>query len=586
MGLDIVRDSIFGNLVNLASGGKLLPFPDQRKDYEIPQQYLPRHERSPPSSPPGSRRPSDPTPAGDRDNSTLVDESGVCKREDSTDKGSDIEKGTAKAKPTLDPAAEAEPTMTGSDRPDYLVDWLENDQENPHNWSPKKRYLVATLIAFMTTGVYIGSAIFTSGEESIMTYFGVIQVVATLGLSLFILGYGIGPMFLAPLQDVVSIGRNPIYVGGLFLFVLFQVPVIFAPNIGTILVFRFFAGFVGSPALATGGTSMTELFPMHVWPYAIGIWSIGAVCGPVFGPVIGGFAAQANGWRWPIYELLWVSGTALLVLFFLLPETNEKTILHRRAARLRKLTGNPRFMSHYEMERHEGETIFRAVRNNFVIGLKVAADPAIGFANFYIGLVYSIFYLWFETFPIVFSEIHGFSLGVAGLPYLGFVVSAVITFTFYCWYQHAVMAPRMRNDPNFGPETRLELGLGAAFFIPISLFMFGWGAKAHWMVPIVGAALYFPGIFLLFQSILMFVSMYAKPEYNSSVMASNTFFRSSFAAAFPLFGSYYVKALGVGGACSLLAGVSLIMIPILYLLYRNGRRLRNKSKWANHDADK
>ncbi len=151
--------------------------------------------------------------------------------------------------------------------------------------------------------VYIGSAIYTSGIESLMMRFGVIQVVATLGLSLFILGYGIGPMFLAPLQDVVSIGRNPIYIGGLFLFVLFQIPVIFAPNIGTVLVFRFFAGFVGSPALATGGTSMTELFPMHIWPYAIGIWSIGAVCGPVFGPVIGGFAAQANGWRWPIYEV-------------------------------------------------------------------------------------------------------------------------------------------------------------------------------------------------------------------------------------------------------------------------------------------
>lgn len=67
-------------------------------------------------------------------------------------------------------------------------------------------------------------------------------------------------MILAPIQDMPLVGRNPVYIIGLFLFVLFQVPVIFAKNIGTILVFRFFAGFVGSPALATGGASMTGKF--------------------------------------------------------------------------------------------------------------------------------------------------------------------------------------------------------------------------------------------------------------------------------------------------------------------------------------
>ena len=89
-----------------------------------------------------------------------------------------------------------------------------------------------------------------------MATFGVSQVVATLGLTLFVLAYGIGPMFLAPIQEMPYFGRNPIYIAGLFLFVLFQVPVIFAPNFATILVFRFLAGFVGSPALATGGASL------------------------------------------------------------------------------------------------------------------------------------------------------------------------------------------------------------------------------------------------------------------------------------------------------------------------------------------
>lgn len=54
----------------------------------------------------------------------------------------------------------------------------------------------------------------------------------------------------------------------------------------TLLAFRFLAGFVGSPALATGGASMGDIFSPTAMPYAIGIWSIGAVFGPVLGPVI------------------------------------------------------------------------------------------------------------------------------------------------------------------------------------------------------------------------------------------------------------------------------------------------------------
>lgn len=45
-----------------------------------------------------------------------------------------------------------------------------------------------------TTSVYIGSAIYTAGIQGVMADFGVSQVVAVLGLTLFVAGYGLGPM--------------------------------------------------------------------------------------------------------------------------------------------------------------------------------------------------------------------------------------------------------------------------------------------------------------------------------------------------------------------------------------------------------
>ena len=64
--------------------------------------------------------------------------------------------------------------------------------------------------------------------------------------------------------------------------------------------------------------------------------------------------------------------------------------------------------------------------------------------------------------------------------------------------------------------------------------MFGFTSKAsiHWIVPVIGAALYLPGIFLNFQSILMYITM-AYPNHAASVLAGNDLFRSAIASVFP-----------------------------------------------------
>ena len=59
-------------------------------------------------------------------------------------------------------------------------------------------------------------------------------------------------MFLSSLQELPILGRNPVYIGSLFIFVLFQLPIAVAKNFSTVLAFRFLTGFFGSPALATG----------------------------------------------------------------------------------------------------------------------------------------------------------------------------------------------------------------------------------------------------------------------------------------------------------------------------------------------
>lgn len=116
-----------------------------------------------------------------------------------------------------------------------------------------------------------------------------------------------------------------------------------------LLAFRFLTGFFGSPALATGGASIADMYRPKKQVYGMAVWGVGAVCGPVLGPLVGGFAVMAEGWKWTIWELMWLSGVCWVFLFFFLPETSSPNILYRRTKRLRKLTGDDRFTCEPEM---------------------------------------------------------------------------------------------------------------------------------------------------------------------------------------------------------------------------------------------
>ena len=123
-----------------------------------------------------------------------------------------------------------------------------------------------------------------------------------------------------------------------------------------------------------------------------------------------------------------------------------------------------------------------------------------------------------------------------------------------------------------------------SLFIPICLFVFGWGSteSVHWIVPMIGAACFPIGAILLFNAILNYQAD-AYPMYVGSVLAGNDLLRCSTGAAFPLFATHMFRQLGIDWACSLLGFLSIAFIPIPILLYKYGRRIRLVSNYARHD---
>jgi DHA1 family multidrug resistance protein-like MFS transporter len=381
-------------------------------------------------------------------------------------------------------------------------------------------------------------------------------------------------MIWSPLSEIPQIGRNPIYIGTLLVFVLLQIPTALASNFGMLLAFRFLTGFFGSPVLATGGATIADIYAPKKRAYAMAIWGISAVCGPTMGPLVGGFAAQAKGWTWTIWELMWLSGFAFVFLFFFLPETSANNILYRRTQRLRKKTGDKKLTCEPELmseSMSRKDIVMMALVRPFTLNF---TEPMVFLLNLYIALVYGLLYIWFESFPIVFVGIYHFNLGQEGLAFLGILVGAIIVIPPFFYYLYKRIEPRFNENGEIKPELRLPAACFGSFFIPICLFWFGWSSRpsVHWIMPIIGSGFFSIAAFLLFNSVLNYLSD-TYPEYAASVLAGNDLFRSSFGAGFPLFASAMYKNLGVAWASSTLAFLGIAFIPIPFILYKVSDKL-------------
>lgn len=194
----------------------------------------------------------------------------------------------------------------------------------------------------ISTAVYIGSSIYSPAIPGAAEYFGVSNLASTLGLSVFVVGYGVGPLFLSPITELPQVGRTIPYIIPLAIFCILQVPTALATNFGGFLVLRFVAGFVSSPPLATGGmsspatrrahfasgmlsfpgASLFDIFSQLKITYSMGLYDLGCAAGPTLGPIVAGYAVEALGFRWFAWEMVIISGSALALLIFTLPEVS------------------------------------------------------------------------------------------------------------------------------------------------------------------------------------------------------------------------------------------------------------------------
>ena len=195
-------------------------------------------------------------------------------------------------------------------------------------------------------------------------------------------------------------------------------------------------------------------------------------------------------------------------------------------------------------------------------------------------LLLGILYLTFQAFPIIFGKNHGFSEELSGLTFLGIGIGMLIGLAIQPVFNRygLLSSPRtikltinhrhlkqlaIENHGNAPLEARLIPGKLGAILVPISLYWLAFTTypKVHWIVPIIASIPFGAGVFFCFTAVFTYTVTAYRP-IAASAMAANTFVRTSFAAAFPLFAGQMYDKLGTVGATALLAGLTTIAAPL------------------------
>ena len=453
-----------------------------------------------------------------------------------------------------------------------------DDPTNPHNWKIAKKCVMLFSLAFNLLVASWGSAIGAPALPVLMEMYHIGQPVAALTVSLYVIGFAVGPIFWGPISSIYG-RRNPLIVGTFGMLVFFFAAAT-AENFQTYVISRFFQGAFGAAPLTIGPAIAGDIFNAKSRGYSMSVVSFCVMAGPLIAPIVGGYITQSYlGWRWTQYITGIMAGLSLAILFFITPETYPKTILNKKAHKLRDNTGNWAIQGPGEFERVE-IPILKILLGAFVI---LFQEVILGLVTIFHGLIYSILYMCLEAVPIVFSG-YNFPGANAYLPYIAILVGA---FTV-CSFNGLVLDPwtnkqlDIRKKPVL-PENRLILMMISGFVLTAGIFWMCWGGAyaihVHWIVPCIGAGFLGFGMVGIFISIFNYI-LDAYLMNSAMAFAANTLLRSGMASAFPLFSSIMFRNLGSQWAGTLIGCLSAIMIPIPFVFYLYGPKLRSMSKLA------
>ena len=355
-----------------------------------------------------------------------------------------------------------------------------------------------------------------------------------------------------------------------------------APNFGAQITFRFFAGCCGSAALVCTGGSVADMFNSIEKTWAFPLYAMPSFMGPMLGPIIGAYIgpSTAVSWRWAEWTMLIASGLVLLLVLLCLPETYGPLLLQWKAAHYRRITGDSRFRSEHELQ---DATLLSRLKVSMTRPFLMLTEPIIMAMTLYITVVYIVLFTFLVGWPYIFEHTYGIGQGLSNIIFASMLVGTQLNY-FLVLFIYRLTLKRTNKEAGslFKPEIRLWYAtFGAAIAMPISLFWLGWtnySSISIWSA-ILAVCLFGYAVMGIFLCVYMYI-IDAYEIYAASALTFVSLVRYLVAGGMTVAGIPWYEGMGTHYTLTILACISVALVPIPYLLYYYGHKVRAKSRFA------
>ncbi|SDG06350.1 multidrug effflux MFS transporter [Sulfitobacter delicatus] len=199
---------------------------------------------------------------------------------------------------------------------------------------------------FIATGP-IAMALYTPAMAEVVAAYGTTNSLVKMTLTLYFAGFATAQLIAGPVSD--ALGRKPVIISFMLLFVAASLLALIAPTIETLIAARFMQGVGASAGVAISRALVRDLFEGDESSRIMNLMGIILAVAPAMAPALGGMAVTHAGWR-SVFALMMLFG--LVVVSFSIWSLRETIVPDRSRLNLRALgrsyltlAGNRHFMT-------------------------------------------------------------------------------------------------------------------------------------------------------------------------------------------------------------------------------------------------
>ncbi len=142
-----------------------------------------------------------------------------------------------------------------------------------------------------------------------------------LTLSVYMVGFALAQTFFGPISD--RFGRKPTILIGTSVYLIASVACALATSVEQLIIFRLFQSIGAAAAPVVARAVVRDMFTREEAAKTYAVVTTVTAIAPVVAPVLGGVIVVWLGWRANFWVLTGFGTTAMLLVIFLLPETNR-----------------------------------------------------------------------------------------------------------------------------------------------------------------------------------------------------------------------------------------------------------------------